>query len=697
MPNKVEILAPAGSWDSLKAAAAAGADAVYFGASSFNARRNAHNFKDSELHEVVSYCHARGIKTHLTLNTLVFDNEIGDAVSLVKNACFSGINAIILQDLGLASIVRKTAPDIKMHASTQLSCHNIDGVRELARLGFSRVVLSRELSCKEIEAIAKESPVELEVFVHGALCMSVSGQCYMSAFFGGCRSANRGLCAQPCRLPFKTKNNENVLSLKDVSLIDNILKLSEIGVASLKIEGRMKRPEYVYAATSLCKRASLGEKVTENEKSELQSIFSRSGFTAGYFKSHIDKEMFGVRNREDVVSAPAALKKIHSLYDGVENKRIKVDFKLNVTKNFVKLFAEDQDGFTAQALGSPAEKAINRAIDEKTAAEKISKTGSTPFYAGKITVEIESGLTLPVSEINGLRREVLCRILDDRSKISPLNFDDSKLMAPKSTGFYNHNKSTPKIRLCVRNISQIPDNLKPEETEIIFVPISQTTKTKELIEKGFRVGVMLPRAMFEGTKKIEELLTDAKKFGISDALCSNIGAIDCARRTGFRLHGDFGLNITNFKALEVYSELGLESAIISFETPLEYVKDIKVNGKLPCGIIVFGKLPLMLVRNCPVRSFEGCKTEGCSVKDRLGCEFVLICDHRSDTASQILNSRPLFLADRKKEIENTGLDFINFFITTETKKEVQQAIDAWKKETKCSDEFTRGLYFKKVD
>lgn len=697
MPNKVEILAPAGSWDSLKAAAAAGADAVYFGSSSFNARRNAHNFTDKELPDVVSYCHARGIKTHLTLNTLVFDKEIDDAVSLVKNACFSGIDAIILQDLGLASIVRKTAPDIEMHASTQLSCHNIDGVRELANLGFSRVVLSRELSIKEIEAIAKVSPIELEVFVHGALCMSVSGQCYMSAFFGGCRSANRGLCAQPCRLPFKTQNNENVLSLKDVSIIDDIKKLSEIGVVSFKIEGRMKRPEYVYAATFLCKKAASGEKVTQNEKSELQNIFSRSGFTDGYLNSHIDNEMFGVRNREDVVSAPAALKKIRAIYDGVENQRIKVDFKVNVTKEFVKLSAFDEDGFTAEALGAPAEKAIIRAIDEKTVAEKISKTGSTPFYPGKITAEIEDGLTVPVSLINGLRREVLESLLKERSRINPLTFDDSKLREPRASGFFNHKKIIPKIRLCVREVSQIPENIWADETEIIFVPITQVKHAKELTQKGFRVGVMIPRALFGGTEKIEAELKEAKKEGITDALCSNIGALDCARRTGLRLHGDFGLNITNSQALEVYSKEGIESAIISFETPIDYIRDIKANSNLPCGIIVFGKLPLMLVRNCPVRSFEGCRMKGCSIKDRLGCEFPLICDHRSDGASQILNSRPVYLADHKKEIANTGVDFINFFITTETKAQVEQAVDAWNNEKKFGGEFTRGLYFKKVD
>lgn len=697
MPKKVEILSPAGSWDSLKAAAAAGADAVYFGASSFNARRNAHNFADEELPDVVSYCHTRGIKTHLTLNTLVFDKEISDAVKLVKYACFSSVDAIILQDLGLASIVREIAPDIEMHASTQLSCHNIEGVRELAKLGFSRVVLSRELSLKEIEAIAKESPVELEVFVHGALCMSVSGQCYMSAFFGGCRSANRGLCAQPCRLPFKTQNYENVLSLKDVSLIDKIKKLSEIGVASLKIEGRMKRPQYVYAATSLCKKASLDEEITQNEKNDLQNIFSRSGFTTGYLDSHIDKEMFGVRNREDVVSAPAALKKIHSLYDGMEKQRIKVDFKLIVTTNSVKLVATDQDGFTAEAFGAAAQKAIYRAMDKPTAAEKIAKTGSTPFYPGEIDADIEEGLTIPISEINGLRREVLEKILKERSKINHLRFDDSKLREINTSPLYNHKKDSPKMRLCVREVSQLPDNLDASETEIIFVPLSEVKNTSNLIKDGFRVGVMIPRALFNGTQIIESQLKEAKEIGINDALCSNIGALECAKKANLKLHGDFGLNITNSKSLEVYSNLGLSTAVVSFETPLNYINICATNSKIPCGIIVYGKLPLMLVRNCPVRSFEGCNLKGCKITDRLGCEFSLICDHRNDGASQILNSRPVYLADRKKEIEDTGVNFINFFITTETKSEVQQSVDSWKKEGRCGGDFTRGLYFKKVD
>ena len=294
-----EILAPAGGKEQLLAAVRAGADAVYLGARNFNARRGAANFEENELFEAVAYCHARNVKVHVTLNTLVTDSELPDLLEEIKYVAKSGADAVIVQDLATAKLVREHCPDIAMHASTQMTIHNLAGAVAAKELGFSRIVLSRELSLNEIKTIAAGTDAELEVFVHGALCMCMSGACYLSSMIGS-RSGNRGLCAQPCRLPFHIDGGTGTdLSLKDLSLVEYLSELSDMGIASFKIEGRMKRPEYVSAAVIAC-RESLDGAYTQQRRNELQSLFSRSGFTDGYYISSLGRNMFGKREKENV-------------------------------------------------------------------------------------------------------------------------------------------------------------------------------------------------------------------------------------------------------------------------------------------------------------------------------------------------------------------------------------------------------------
>ena len=259
--KKIELLAPAGNLESLLAAVHSGADAVYFGYGELNARRNAKNFDEDSLREASRICKERGVKMHMTVNTMVYDREYEQVMRTLEIACRYGIDALIVQDLGVAALVRKAAPEMPMHASTQLTVHNLSGALEAKQLGFSRVVLAREMSRSEIAAIASQAQIETEVFVHGALCMCVSGQCYMSSVIGE-RSGNRGLCAQPCRLPFSSGRKGDsgyALSLKDLSLAHRVQELVQLGVDSFKIEGRMKRPEYVAAAVSQFKQALEGQ------------------------------------------------------------------------------------------------------------------------------------------------------------------------------------------------------------------------------------------------------------------------------------------------------------------------------------------------------------------------------------------------------------------------------------------------------
>lgn len=694
MNKNIEVLSPAGSWESLKAAAAAGADAVYFGAGDFNARRNAANFKEEEISEAVAFCHERGIKVHFTFNTLIFDNEISKALRLVDIICKAGVDAVIIQDLGLVRLIKQAAPDLPLHASTQLSAHNLAGVNELANMGFSRVVLARELSLKEIEHIAEHSTVELEVFVHGALCMSVSGQCYMSSFFGGKRSGNRGLCAQPCRLPFAVNNSNYVLSLKDLSLITHISDLSKKGVFSLKIEGRRKRPEYVAAATSLCAKAARGETVSSGELENLQAVFSREGFTQGYYEAKRGRHMFGIRTAEDTAASASAIKKFRGIYENVENPRVKVDFNFKLETGGTELKAIDENGNVTIVNGTKPEKAINRAVDEKTVCEKLAKTGSTPFYTGKIESSLEPGLTLPVAEINRLRRESLNNLLEQRGKphIIPFNIPQIEFSTEKQN-------YVEKYRLRFRKPSQIPANMDIEQMEIIYLPVSELAGgLPKTLPEGVKVGAELPRAFFGDENIILSQLKSAAKYGVKDALCGNIGAINLARAADFNIHCDFGLNITNSFAVKNFVQSGAKSCVVSFETPLSRISDMTAHNEVPCGAIVYGRLPLMLVRNCPVKSFSSCRGEGCQIKDRTGCKFPVVCLRGQGelTCSEILNSRPLWLSDVKKDIYSSGIQFAQFYFTTESADEIAGILNAWKQGESYNGEFTRGLYFHTV-
>lgn len=404
----LEILAPCGSPESLEAALNAGADAVYLGLSSFSARRNAENFSFEELKQGIKKAHRYGVKVYVALNTLLFDGELKEFENAVGQVWEARADGAIVQDYGAASVIKEIAPKLRLHASTQMTVTSAGGARFAAQNGFSRVVLPRELSFNEIKEITAKTEIETEVFVHGALCVSVSGQCLLSAMIGG-RSGNRGLCAQPCRLGYTCGGKEYVLSLKDLSLTDELKRLEEAGVASAKIEGRMKRPEYVAAAVGQCRAALRGEK-TDTEL--LRALFSRSGFTKGYFDGSFS-DMSGIRRREDAEGTEAALKTVRSLYRQ-PCKRYKIDFEVIIKRDkaiFCKARSCDGSIF-AEAFGEVPQTAINKSIGEKDVADRIGKLGGTVFEAGEIVCEVDRGLSVSAAALNELRRDVLEKLSD---------------------------------------------------------------------------------------------------------------------------------------------------------------------------------------------------------------------------------------------------------------------------------------------
>ncbi|MBR5134300.1 MAG: U32 family peptidase, partial [Clostridia bacterium] len=417
--QKPELLAPVGSPEALTAAVRCGADAVYLGAGRFHARQSTAPFDEAELRRTIEYCHERGVAVHMTLNTLVREDEFDEALADAARAADLGIDALIIQDRGLAAAIRRAAPSLSLHASTQLSCHTKAGVEELRDAGFSRVVLAREMSEREIAACC-DCGVEIETFVHGALCMSVSGQCLLSAMLGG-RSGNRGRCAQPCRLPFALNkaptDNDRALSLKDLSLCDHVARLADIGVASLKIEGRMKRPEYVAAAVSVCRAALDGVPVDETLASDLQHVFSRSGFTDGYFTNTRSIAMFGSRTKDDVLAAPAANKRLAQLYHK-ERAALPLVMTLTMkTEEPMTLTVEDHENHVVCVTGDTPRQSESP-LDSGRLKSALAKLGGTPYYASFIEVIRDNGTDAPLSALNAMRRDAIEQLTAARAAIT---------------------------------------------------------------------------------------------------------------------------------------------------------------------------------------------------------------------------------------------------------------------------------------
>lgn len=665
--KKIEILAPAGSMESLIAGVRCGANAVYLGTKSMNARRNADNFGDEELRQAIKYCHERDVKVYMTTNTLVADDEMTSAYNTIKTAMDNGIDGFIVQDIGLAQMIHNHFPDARIHASTQCSVNTPQGFKALEQMGFCRAVIPREMTKDEIIEIRKATNMELEMFVHGALCMSVSGQCYMSAMLGS-RSGNRGLCAQPCRLSFSADNSKSCdLSLKDLSLIDKINEINDIGVVSLKIEGRMKRPEYVAGAVAACKKAINGEYSSADEQ-VLRSVFSRSGFTNGYFTGKRD-DMFGTRQKEDVVSAKDVLKDLAHLYDN-ENPLIPVDIKMTCKKDEPSSLTMSTNEKSVTVKGDTPEIAINKPMTNEALAQRISKLGGTQFFAREIIIDLDEGLILPASKINEMRRNA----------VEMLNHEEVKSASalPMEPITPANKSGNPYFTARFTDAKQIPNE---HCFKRVFIPI--WSNNEDFLSHN--AGVEVPRGLFGRENELEKRLKELKQNGVTMALCSNLGAYKLCEKLGFDVYGDYGLNIFN-----TISARQIKSPILSFELTLEQANKINTGDT---GIIGYGKLPLMLTRNCPIKNNIGCakcKKEG-KLTDRKGYKFDVVCSPYP--CVEILNPLPLYMGDRMNEIKT---DFVHFYFTNESKEQIYALVNMYKKGEKLDTTYTRGLYYRGV-
>lgn len=687
--SKIEILAPVGNEEMLRAAVFSGADAVYLGFSGFNARTSANNFNADTLKDAVAFCHARGVAVHVALNTTVYGGELPALEQAIRAVAASGADAVICQDLAVATLIGKIAPQLPRHGSTQMSVHSLQGALELKELGFTRVVLARELSMPEVEHITKHCGIETECFVHGALCMCVSGQCYMSAFLGG-RSGNRGSCAGPCRLPFEANalpegkpGRLHHLSLKDNSVIDKLDKLQALGVASAKIEGRLRTPEYVAAAVSAC---LAGREGRAYDRDLLKNAFSRSGFTSGYLDGKIDGTMFGVRSEADAEQTKKTLPMLRELYRR-ERSRVPVKMKLEIEEGGEKLTVTDADGSRAFAYGD-AEPQPARTDPTESLHRSLAKTGGTPFAVEDqdITVEMDGGpWFIPGGAVNELRREALDALLKKREVLRPWPTTDEHVPAlPLRTL-----PSRRTLRARFENWEQVPERAL-DGIEYLILPIAQADRVPR--EWRAKTLLELPRVMFG---KLEEdtarRIAATQDAGFAGYEVSNIAHLRLCR--GLPMSGSFGLNITNQLAAQFYADNGLGSMLI-----LPEVKDSDIstiapthNGRpVPTGVLVYGHMPLMITRACPLQNIHDCahcdKTG--VLTDRKAKKFPVRCGLGVRT---IYNPVPIYMGDKPGALT---VDYGVAYFTLESREEAAKILEMIRTHAPFEGDFTRGLYFK---
>lgn len=644
---KPELLCPAGDTEALLGAIAGGADAVYLGADLFNARIRANNFTLDGVADATRLCHAYGVKIYVTLNIAIHEREMQTVLDYVSSLYSSGVDALIVSDLGAMREIKKHFPDFELHASTQCTVHNIDGARFLRIRGCKRVVVARELDRANMERICRESGCEIEAFVHGAHCMSVSGQCLMSYAMGG-RSGNRGECAQPCRLPYRIcGKNGFFLSLKDMSLSDHITELSDIGVSSLKIEGRMKSADYVYGVASTF-RSMLdgGRNATVKEKARLSSLFSRQGFSDGYFVNKIDSSMLGIRSEENKAES-------RSVSGGeITLPKIKVDMYGVFKIGEHSVLTASVNGHTATVYGDTVEEAVNAPMTEESIVKSLTKLGNTPYCSGNVKIEKDENIIIRVSSLNALRRDCINMLLDTSREKRDIVYAST----------YNRYKR-PVMRTAVFSRSeQIPEDVSYFDRVYVYL---------DRFKAGGRAnGIYMPPVILDSEwESVEKMLRYAKAEGVKYAIATNIGQIDRLKKMGFIISADYRFNVFNRPCVDYLRDEGFDTVIVSPELTLAQARELSGNS-----LIVYGNIPVMTTHKCIIKDTAGCERCNTYMTDRMGASF--FCEGIFGHRNIIYNSVPVYMADKMDTVE----DFSHHFIfTSETKEQCAKIIEAYKR------------------
>ena len=690
--KSIELLAPAGSKSALIAAVQSGANAVYMGGTNFSARQSAENFGDEAMQEWIDYCHLRNVKVYVAVNTLVKENELDELAEYAHKLSDMGVDAIIIQDMGAIKLFRKLVPDLPLHASTQITVHNLDGVNYFEKLGFERVVLSRELSKENIEYICKNTDCEIEVFVHGALCICYSGQCLMSSIIGG-RSGNRGRCAQPCRLAYELIDEQgavkkgHLLSTKDLSLIDDVRHMDSIGVKSLKIEGRLKRAEYVATISGIySKYLHSDKKITDADRKILKDAFNRSGLTRAYYGGDTGAKMMSIAtpgNMSENIFSDEIKKRCA---DNANFVKFGVDITATVKKGEpFMLEMTDCDGNYAYASGEVlAQTAQNRALDKERIAQQLKKLGNTVFKANTIVADVEDGISLPISEINNVRRkavEELERLRTEKPVRRKLPYEGLK-----------------KVERNAENIDLTVEVYTMEQAETALkYGVKRIYAPKHIAEK------IRPNVDTEIVAKAYEIeKDDMQKFNTS---CDSIlVSMPWQRKdNNKKWYADFRFNVFNSICADAYGDF--ECVTISPELNLKEIANVTKHTSANIEVIAYGRLPLMITQNCPVKVSGKCQHEKMkySLKDRMNENFPIVCGH--GCVAKILNSKPIFMADKVEDLKKLKINSIRLIFTVENSMECDKIINMYK----CAlagekgnfkmkeNTFTRGHFYRGVE
>lgn len=667
-----ELLAPAGSPEALKIAAECGADAVYLGGNAFNARASANNFNDAELAEAVDFCHLRKVKVYVTVNILIGDKEFDELKSFIVKIYKAGVDAVIVQDIGVAMYIKSIAPDLRLHASTQMTVYDAEGAMFLKNLGFERVVLARELSIDKIREISTKADIETEIFIHGAMCVCYSGQCLMSSMIGG-RSGNRGKCAQPCRLQYKNNDKSGFLmSLKDMCLIKHLDEIGKAGVTSLKVEGRMKGPDYVGTVVSMYRKyLDTESKVTDADYKALESIFFRGGFSDGYFTGKKGTEMFCYDKPDNPY-----LKQQQTNIKTINYKKTKLFLYLKAhVGEKLYLDAIDEFGNTAQYSSDIVlEPANNAVISVEKIKDKLNKLGDTVFELENLECNFDDNVYIAVSTLNEARRTVTKTLEEKIAKMYKRDYTNKELVSADSKS----TKQNFDFSVLVSTKDQL-NAIRKTDCQKIYVPLelSEYCKGDEII--------VLPRI------SPDDLDNKLKNLKNTEVLITNIGQISVAQKHNKTIHIDFTMNVFNSHSCAFYESNGAKSITLSSELTLKQISDITPYGD--CESVIYGKLPLMITENCLIKASHKC-TKGGYIYDRTNTGFMIKC--LPDCRNEIYNSKPVLMSDKMVDVENSGLSYGRLQFTDETPQECLKIYEAYKNHIKLNIDFTRGKFYKGV-
>ncbi|MCL2080013.1 MAG: U32 family peptidase [Oscillospiraceae bacterium] len=702
----LELVSPASSPEGVVAAVQNGADAVCLGFKELNSCMEAENFTFDEFGRALEYCRIRGVRAYLAQDSLVFDSELPIVAQNTKQANGYGVDAIIVQDLGAMRAVRQAVPDMPVFASSRMGIHNLEGVKMAAAMGAKRVTLAGELTHGEIGYICKRSPIEIEISVHGNLCMSSSGGCYMSAFL--CENSDsRGICDKPCQKSYNSSGHIKAypLSLKDNCLVRYLSDLEKIGVSAIKIDGRDKRPEYTALVTGMySKAARTGKSPSRESMQTMQKTFSRQGFTDGYYTDQKDANMLGLReedNRDDT----ALFASTRKLYLNGEFQRVPIRFVGSVEAGKpAKLAAADDKKNGAVAYGPIPEQAFHKELTTAMLQTELYKTHGTPFICMGVKGKIQPGLTLPMSAFSDMRLELFAQILEQRRPLtlrpegdySPTVYTSDEIVPD----LHDMNRSEPPaINISVTRADQLSEQMLELSPALLYIPVTELDYESSILRKfaeneNIATAVILPRVIHDNEKtRISKMLTRASSLGISDALISNIGHIQFAKSHGMSVRGDYGLNVFNSESLFVLQKLGLRSATISFELRLSDIRDL--SKPLDTEIITYGRLPLMHTESCIVRNCaQACICDSFTgLTDEQGQIFPVAADF--GCRNTLLHSKKLFMADKHKSILRLGIWAERLCFTTENAIECVAVLKRYMGTGSFSPQsFTRGLYFR---